>query len=115
MPPIGWLLSGVDFANLFVLLKKGKKGGPYKSLSSAKDDGAVTINVGAFLNSFINFVVISVVIFTMVRIVNKVRKKKAKIKKKCPFCYSKIDHRSVRCSFCTASLESNCESESEES
>jgi len=115
MPPIGWLLSGVDFANLFILLKRGKKGGSYKSLGQAKEDGAVTVNVGNFLNSFINFVVISVVIFTMVRIVNTMRKKKAKITKNCPLCYSKIDQRSVRCSFCTADLSEDEETDSHSS
>jgi len=111
MPPIGWLLSGVDFANIFILLKRGKKNkitqSRYKSLTQAKEDGAVTINIGVFLNSILNFVVISVIIFTFVRTINKLKKKKEPTSKQCPYCYSKIDQRAIRCAFCTSQLKEN--------
>jgi len=107
MPPIGWLLSGVDFANIFVLLKRGKKNkitkGIYKSLGQAKDDGAVTVNIGVFLNSVLNFVVIAVIIFTFVRTINKVKRQDV-AKKKCEFCYSKIDCRATKCAYCTSDV-----------
>lgn len=116
MPPIGWLLSGVDFANIFVLLKRGKKNmitrGVYKSLAQAKDDGAVTVNIGVFLNSVLNFVVISVIIFTFVRTINRVKTDSEKEhhcanKKRCPYCFSKIDRRATRCSLCTSDISSS--------
>lgn len=118
MPPIGWLLSGVDFANIFLLLKRGKKNkltkGQYKSLSQAKEDGAVTVNVGVFLNSVLNFVVISVIIFAFVRTINQAKEdRKHKDKegkshktKKCIYCYSKIDFRARKCPYCTSILPS---------
>lgn len=108
MPPIGWILSGVDFANLFILLKRGKKNsitkGSYKSLTQARDDGAVTINVGVFLNSVINFSVISVIIFVMVRTINQIKKKgkKRMLAKQCKHCFSKIDYRALKCPYCTS-------------
>lgn len=112
MPPIGWLLSGVDFANLFMILKRGKKNtitkGKYKSLNQAKEDGAVTMNVGVFLNSLINFVVISVIIFTMVRTINNFKRQgnsKARLTmRECPYCYSEIDSRAIKCGYCTTDL-----------
>jgi large conductance mechanosensitive channel len=128
MPPIGWILSGVDFANLFVLLKRGKKNsitkGAYKSLTQAKDDGAVTVNVGVvgiyfiiiidsfskFLNSVINFSVISVIIFVIIRTINQIKKKEKKkiIAKHCTHCFSKIDKRAKKCPVCT-SVQENVE------
>lgn len=108
MPPIGWLLSGVDFANIFVLLKRGKKHritkSRYKSLSHAKEDGAVTVNIGVFLNTVLNFVVISVIIFTFVRTINKIKKKKTPSLTSCTHCYSFVDKRASKCAFCTSDI-----------
>lgn len=109
MPPIGMLLRGVDFANIFWVLKRGKKiaitKAKYKSLQQAKEDGSVTINIGVFLNSLINFLVLSVIIFTLVRFINKLkRKKQKKSTKECKYCYSKVDIRALKCPYCTADL-----------
>jgi large conductance mechanosensitive channel len=109
MPPIGMLLRGVDFANIFWVLKRGKKiaitKAKYKSLTQAKEDGSVTINIGVFLNSLINFLVLSVIIFTLVRFINKLkRKKQKKSSKECKYCYSKVDIRAIRCPYCTGDL-----------
>lgn len=118
MPPIGWLLSGVDFANIFVLLKRGKKNritkAKYKSLTHAKDDGAIAIGVGVFLNSVLNFVVISVIIFTFIRTVNQVKHNKEPKQRKCNFCFQKIDLRATRCSYCTSHVEKEDENEDKE-
>jgi large conductance mechanosensitive channel len=55
MPPIGLLVGGVDFANLFVVLKDGPTNpGPYASVAAAKAAGATTLNIGVFLNTVIN-------------------------------------------------------------
>jgi len=109
MPPIGWLLSGVDFANIYVLLKRGKKNkltnGRYKSLNQAKEDGAVTVNIGVFLNTVLNFVVVSLIIFVFVRTLDKLKRKKSPTMKKCKYCYSKVDHRASKCAFCCSEIE----------
>lgn len=66
MPPIGLLLGGVDFSNLFINLS----GGTYASLKAAQDAGAATINYGLFLNTIINFLVIAFAVFLIVKGVN---------------------------------------------
>ena len=58
MPPIGLLLGNVDFGNLFILLKGGRLPGPYSSLAVAKAAGAVTLNIGVFINTIISFLII---------------------------------------------------------
>jgi large conductance mechanosensitive channel len=75
MPPIGLALGGVDFTNLFVLLKEGAKApGPYPSLAAAKAAGAVTINVGVFVNAIINFVIVAFAVFLLVKGINAARR-----------------------------------------
>jgi large conductance mechanosensitive channel len=66
MPPIGWLLGGVDFSDLFISLK-----GDYDSLAAAQAAGAPTINIGLFLNSVINFLIVAFVVFMVVKQINR--------------------------------------------
>ncbi len=75
MPPIGLLVGGVDFANLFVVLKDGAKtAGPYASVAAAKAAGAVTLNIGLFINTVINFVIVAGSVFVMVSLLQKLHK-----------------------------------------
>src|SRR5689334_11103065 len=68
MPPIGLVVGGVDFSNLFVVLKDGAKlPAPYESLAAAKAAGAVTINIGTFINVVINFLIVAFAIFFVVK------------------------------------------------
>jgi large conductance mechanosensitive channel len=71
MPPIGKLLGSVDFTNLFISLS----GGAYKTLPEAKAAGAATINYGVFLNTVTQFFIVALVIFLLVRSINKLRRK----------------------------------------
>jgi large conductance mechanosensitive channel len=66
-PPIGLVTGGLDFANLFVVLK----GGQYTTLADAAKAGAVTINYGQFLNATISFLIVAFVLFLIVRFVNR--------------------------------------------
>ncbi len=70
MPPIGLLLGRVDFSNLFINLS----GQSYSSLSEAKSAGAPTINIGVFINTVLDFIIIGFVIFLMVRAINKIKR-----------------------------------------
>jgi len=70
MPPIGLLLGGVDFTNLFINLS----GQSYATLAQAQEAGAATINYGLFLNTVIKFLIIAFVVFLVVRQVNKLQK-----------------------------------------
>ena len=75
MPPVGLLLGGVDFANLFVLLKAGAKAvPPYATLADAKAASAVTMNVGVFVNTVISFAVVAFAVFLLVRAMNAARR-----------------------------------------
>ncbi len=75
MPPIGLALGGVDFSNLFVVLKDGaNQAGPYGSLAAAKAAGAVTVNIGVFINTVISFLLIAMAVFLIVKGVNRVRR-----------------------------------------
>ena len=74
MPPIGLLMGGADFSNLFLTLKAGATPGPYASLAAAKAAGAVTLNLGVFLNTVINLVIVGFVLFLMIKAINAARK-----------------------------------------
>jgi large conductance mechanosensitive channel len=107
MPPIGLLLGRVDFANLFVVLKQGTMAGPYESLSAAKQAGAVTLNVGVFINTIISFLIIAFAVFLVIRWINRLKAKEAPAApttKDCPFCYVAIPLQANRCPHCTSQL-----------
>ena len=75
MPPIGVALGGVDFANLFVLLKAGAKAAPpYESVAAAKAAGAVTLNICLFFNTIINFFLVAFAMFLLVKGMNAARR-----------------------------------------
>jgi large conductance mechanosensitive channel len=74
-PPLGLVLGGVDFSNLFVVLKEGAKAAaPYGTLAAAKDAGAVTLNYGLFLNALINFLIVALAMFMVVKAMNRLKK-----------------------------------------
>lgn len=70
MPPIGYIMNGIDFSNFFLVLK----GDDYASLKAAKDAGAVSINYGVFLNAVINFLIVAFAVFILVKQVNRFKK-----------------------------------------
>jgi large conductance mechanosensitive channel len=73
MPPLGLLLGGVDFSNIFVTLKAGSKAAPpYATLADAKAAAATTMNIGVFVNSVISFLIVAIAIFILVRAVNRI-------------------------------------------
>lgn len=74
MPPIGLLLGGVDFSELFLVLKSGTTAGPYATVDAAKEAGAVTWNLGLFINSLVKFVIVAFALFIVVKGVNRLRK-----------------------------------------
>jgi len=107
MPPVGLLLGNVDFANLFINLS----GQPYATLADAKAAGAATINYGLFINAVLDFIIVAFVIFLIVRQVNRMRRKPAAVPaepttKECPYCFSVIPIKALRCPNCTSDLKS---------
>jgi len=106
MPPIGLLLGNVDFSNIFAVLKEGKTVGPYASVAAAKAAGAVTMNVGVFINTIINFLIVAFAIFLVIRSVNRFRmQEEAAPSKDCSFCFTKIPIQATRCPNCTSELK----------
>jgi large conductance mechanosensitive channel len=75
MPPIGLLLGGVDFSELFITLSQGTEAGPYATLAAAQEVGAVTINYGIFINALISFLIVAFAVFMLVRSFNRLRRK----------------------------------------
>ncbi len=73
MPVVGLLLGGVDFANMFIVLKGG---GPFDTLDAAQKAGAVTMNYGVFVNTIVNFLIIALAMFFLVKAMNASRRKK---------------------------------------
>lgn len=76
MPPIGLLMGGVNFSNLFLTLKEGATAGPYATLEAAKAAGAVTMNLGLFVNSIITFVFIAFAAYAIAKSFNRVDQNK---------------------------------------
>lgn len=106
MPPIGMLLGGVDFTNLFITL------GPdsYASLAEAQAAGAPTINYGLFINHIITFLIVALAVFLLVRSMKNLQKPAeapvAEVTTKtCPECLSEIPLGARRCAHCTVVLE----------
>ncbi len=111
MPPIGILLGKVDFSNLFVVLLDGKTAGPYATLDAAKAAGAVTLNLGVFFNVLISFVIVSFAVFILIKGLNTLRRtvetpaaSAGPVTKECPFCFTTISIKAVRCPNCTSQL-----------
>ena len=114
MPPIGMALGKIDFANLLIVLKQGSPASPYASLADAQKAGAVTINYGQFINTVIAFLIVALVIFFF--IVRPIAKMNARQKakepvaaappatKECPFCFTNIPIKAIRCPNCTSQL-----------
>lgn len=75
MPPIGLLLGGVDFSDLFVTLKGGEEAGPYLTLAEAQEAGAVTVNLGLFVNAVVSFLIVAFAVFLLVKGVNALKRK----------------------------------------
>ena len=109
MPPVGVLLGDVDFSNIFLVLKEGDVLGPYSSVTSAREAGAVTLNYGLFVNTLVNFLIVAFAMFLLVRAVNQWARKAEEPAKKpdsreCPYCLSTISTKATRCAFCTSEL-----------
>ena len=105
MPPIGILLGGVDFSEIFINLS----GVEYATLAAAQEAGAATINIGVFFNTIIDFLIVAFAIFLVIRTMNRMKKQEetapeAPTTKECPYCLSSIPIKATRCAHCTAEL-----------
>jgi large conductance mechanosensitive channel len=106
MPPVGLVIGGVDFADLFIDLS----GRHSPTLADAKLHHAATINFGLFLNATIDFFIVAASVFLLIRQVNRLVRRpiaateKSSAARECPFCLSMIPARASRCPHCTSAL-----------
>jgi large conductance mechanosensitive channel len=109
MPPLGLILGGVDFSDLFFTLKDGTTAGPYATLAAAKSAGAVTLGYGLFINAVISFLIVAFAVFLLIKGINQLQRKKDTAPpdpttKECPYCLSTIAIKATRCPQCTSEL-----------
>ena len=105
MPPIGKVMGGVDFSNMFFVLGDGS----FPSLKAAKDAGAATINYGVFINLLINFLIVAFVLFMVVKAMNRMKREapapmSPPTEKECPQCAMSVPIKAKRCPHCTSSI-----------
>ncbi|MWC27792.1 large conductance mechanosensitive channel protein MscL [Paenibacillus sp. MMS18-CY102] len=120
MPPIGMILGNKTFKDLYINLDNLTKSGtlpdgktPISSLSlaQAQQNGIPVIAYGQFINVVLDFLIVALCIFFMVKGINKLQRKPAEEKpavpteKECPHCLSLVPIRATRCKHCTSHLE----------
>jgi len=109
MPPIGLLMGHVDFGSLFYVLDQSK--GVPASLADAKVKAIPVIAYGQLINDIINFLIVALAVFLLVKQVNRLKSGVAQpaavdapTTRECPFCMSTISKRATRCPNCTSQL-----------
>lgn len=109
MPPIGLVLGGVDFSNIFLTLKPGATPGPYHRLSEAQAAGAVTLNAGLFFNAVVGFLIVAFAVFLLIKSINRLKRQEeaapvAAAMRSCPHCCLEVAQAATRCPHCTSAL-----------
>lgn len=111
MPALGTLTSNIDFADAYILLREGTTSAPYASLQAAEEAGAVIIKYGLFINATISFFLVAFAVFLLVKYINKLKRPEEKSvpetpkNKQCPYCYSDIPLKAIKCPNCISDLE----------
>jgi len=107
MPPVGLIMGKVDFSSLYLNLSSTT----YATLAEAQKAGAPVIKYGLFINTLIDFVIVSFVIFLVVRLANRFQRQQAAASpaapttRDCPYCLSTIPLKATRCGHCTSEIE----------
>jgi len=108
MPPIGLVTGGLDFSNKFVVLKAGADGVTnFATPADAVAHKAITWNYGNFITLVINFAIVALCIFLVVKAVNQMKRPSpnaAPVSKDCPACTMTIPIKATRCPHCTSEL-----------
>lgn len=105
MPPLGAVIGRVDFSNLFIPLSTTH----YATLAEAKKAGVAVIGYGMFINTIIDFLIVSFALFLVIKQFNRLRRPApapaAPATKECPYCVSSIPLKATRCPQCTSELK----------
>jgi len=122
-PVISLATKGINFADKFILLSQPEEGVVVTTVEQAKELGIATLNYGSFITAVINFFIMAVVIFTLVKTINKIMdlgKKEEEVveeaptTKACPFCKSEISIDAVKCPHCTSDIPEEAPAETSE-
>lgn len=106
MPPLGLATGGLDFSNMFVVLKPAPNGAAFVTPADAAKVGAITWNYGNFLTLVLNFLIVAVAVFCLVKAINRMKRPKTAepVSKDCPACAMTIPIKATRCPHCTTDL-----------
>jgi len=107
MPPLGLVTGGLDFSNKFLVLKDAPGGAVFATPADAVKAGAITWNYGSFVSVLINFLIVALCIFLIVRALNKMKRPAPAgpaVSKDCPFCQMTIPIKATRCPHCTTEM-----------
>lgn len=105
-PIIGLVLGRTDLTNLYLLLAPGKSGASrFVSLAAARADGASVFAYGSFLNAIVSFVIVALVLFFVVKALNRAKRNEEPTHKDCPFCLTSVPVAATRCPACTSQLQ----------
>lgn len=108
MPPLSVLSGGLDFSNKFIVLKPGEGGATnFATPAEAVAAKAITWNYGNFLTLLINFLIVALCVFILVRALNKMKRPKPNtppVSKDCPACAMTIPVKATRCPHCTSEI-----------
>lgn len=110
MPPLGLATGGLDFSNMFVVLKAAPNGAAFATPAEAAKLGAITLNYGNFLTLIVNFLIVAFAIFMVVKAANKMKRSSPTtepVSKDCPFCAMTIPIKATRCPHCTTEMAGN--------
>ena len=110
MPLIGLITGGTNVSGMFAVLGKVPEGVTVKSIEQATELGIATLNYGVFIQTIIDFILVALCIFSVIKVMNKMKKKPEEkpadpTTKKCPFCQSEIDIKATRCPHCTSEIK----------
>ena len=117
MPVIGRIIGNTDFSNLYILLGNPNNIPKPATLAEAQELGLATLNYGNFITAVIHFLLMAIVVFLIVKAMNKLSDSAKNLRKKeeeapaepttkvCPFCQSEISIKAVRCPHCTSKLD----------
>ena len=107
MPPLGLLTGGLDFSNQFLVLKGAPNSATFATPADAAKAGAITWNYGNFITLLINFLIVALAIFLVVKAINRMKRPAptaAPVAKDCPACTMSIPIKATRCPHCTSDL-----------
>ncbi len=111
MPPLGAVIGNLDFKDLYIVIEQGKVPGPYAGLEAAKAAGAITLRYGLFINTLVNFLIVALAMFLVIKGMNKLASRFAPPapppppnSKDCPYCKMSIPIAALKCGHCTSTL-----------